>query len=107
MRHAFFDHLSGIESPIHHLDARAKIIVFFTLILVSVSSQPNSFLLFGLLAMVLISIALWARLPLGHLAQGGSGHSSLSLSCNHLYSFHEERCYWGRIQFRPRGAFHI
>jgi len=69
MKHAFFDHLSAIESPIHHLDARAKIIVFFTLILVSVSSQPNSFLLFGFLAIVLISIALWARLPLGHLAR--------------------------------------
>ncbi len=44
MKHAFLDHHSGIESPIRHLDARAKIIVFFTLNLVSVSSQPSSFL---------------------------------------------------------------
>ena len=69
MKHAFLDHHSGIESPIHHLDARAKIIVFFSLILVGVSSQPSSFLLFGLLALALVSIALLARLPLGHLAK--------------------------------------
>jgi len=67
MRHAFLDHHSTIESSIHNLDARAKIIVFFTFILVGVSSQPNSFLLFSLLVIFLISIALLARLPLFHL----------------------------------------
>jgi cobalt/nickel transport system permease protein len=69
MKHAFLDHHSGIESPIHHLDARAKILVFFTLILVSVSCPPNSFLVFGLLTLTLIGIALLARLPLGHLTK--------------------------------------
>lgn len=67
MRHAFLDHHSQTESPIHHLDARAKIIVFFTFILIGVSSPPTSFLLFGLLALGLIIIAALARLPLGHL----------------------------------------
>jgi len=69
MKHAFLDHHSGVDSSIHHLDARAKIIVFVSLILVGVSSQPSSFLLFGLLALALISIALIAKLPLGHLAK--------------------------------------
>jgi cobalt/nickel transport system permease protein len=69
MKHAFLDHHSGIESPIHHLDARAKIIVLFTFILMSVSSPPNAFLLFGFLAATLVSIALLARLPLCHLAK--------------------------------------
>jgi cobalt/nickel transport system permease protein len=69
MKHAFLDHHSGIESPIHHLDARAKILVFFTLILVSVSCPPNSFLVFGLLTLTLIGVALLARLPLGHLTK--------------------------------------
>ena len=69
MRHAFLDHHSGIESPIHHLDARAKIIVFLSFIVVGVSSPPTSFFLFGLLATVLIGIAFLARLPLGHLAK--------------------------------------
>jgi len=67
MRHAFLDHHSQTESPIHHLDARAKIIVFFTFILIGVSSPPTSFFLFSLLALALIGIALLARLPLGHL----------------------------------------
>jgi len=67
MRHAFLDHHSQTESPIHHLDARAKIIVFFTFILIGVSSAPTSFLLFSLLALGLIGIAVLARLPLGHL----------------------------------------
>ena len=67
MKHAFLDHHSHTESPIHHLYARAKIIVFFTFILIGVSSPPTSFFLFGLLATALIGIALLARLPLGHL----------------------------------------
>jgi cobalt/nickel transport system permease protein len=67
MKHAFLDHHSQTDSPIHHLDARAKIIVFFTFILIGVSSPPTSFFLFGLLATALIGIALLARLPLGHL----------------------------------------
>jgi cobalt/nickel transport system permease protein len=69
MRHAFLDHHSKTESPVHHLDARAKIIVFFSFILIGVSSPPTSLPLFGILALALISIALLARLPLGHLAK--------------------------------------
>ncbi len=67
MKHAFLDHHSQTESPVHHLDARAKIIVFFTFILIGVSSPPTAFLLFSLLAMALTGIAFLARLPLGHL----------------------------------------
>ncbi len=67
MRHAFLDHHSQTESPIHRLDARAKIIVFFTFILIGVSSPPTSFLLLSLLGLGLIGIAVLARLPLGHL----------------------------------------
>jgi len=69
MKHAFLDHHSGIESPIHHLDARAKIIVFFTFVLVGVSCPPASFHLFGLSVVCLVAIALLARLPLGHLVR--------------------------------------
>ncbi len=68
MKHAFLDHHSGIHSPIHHLDARAKIVVFFTFILVGVSCPPASFSLFAVSAIALVAIALLARLPLVHLA---------------------------------------
>ncbi len=47
--------------------SRAKIIVFFTFILIGVSAPPNSLFLFGFLAIVLVGIALLARLPIGHL----------------------------------------
>ena len=67
MKHAFIDHHSQTESPVHRLDARVKIIVFFTFVVIGVSAPPPSFLLFSLLAMILIGIAFSARLPLGHL----------------------------------------
>ncbi len=67
MRHQFIDHHSGIESSIHHLDARAKIIVLFSFILIGVSIPPCHFTVFAILALGLISLTLAARLPLLHL----------------------------------------
>ena len=67
MKHAFLDHHSRVDSPIHRLDAKAKIIVFFTFILVGVSSPPSSSSLFALLAVGLVTMTLVARLPLGHM----------------------------------------
>ena len=69
MRHAFLDHHSGIDSPIHRLDARVKIIVFFAFVVLEVSTPPNMVLLFGVFAVTLAGIALLAKLPLGHLAK--------------------------------------
>jgi cobalt/nickel transport system permease protein len=67
LKHAFLDHHSRVDSPIHRLDAKAKVIVFFAFILVGVSSRPTSFALFGLLAMGLVAMTLVARLPLAHM----------------------------------------
>jgi len=67
LKHAFIDHHSRVDSPIHRLDAKAKIIVFFAFILVGVSSPPSSFSLFALLAVGLVAMTLVARLPLGHM----------------------------------------
>ncbi|OGP92915.1 MAG: cobalt ECF transporter T component CbiQ [Deltaproteobacteria bacterium RBG_16_48_10] len=69
MRHEFLDHHSGLESPIHHLDPRAKILVFFAFILIGVSTPPHGFVIFILLAGGLISITRMARLPLFHLVK--------------------------------------
>ena len=69
MRHAFLDHHSGIDSPVHHLDARVKIIVFFAFIVLEVSTPPNLVPLFAVFAVTLTGIALLAKLPLGHLAK--------------------------------------
>ena len=67
MRHEFLDHHSKLHSPIHHLDPRAKIAVFFGFTLVGVSTPPGGLLLFGLLAGGLIGIARIAQLPIVHL----------------------------------------
>jgi cobalt/nickel transport system permease protein len=67
VKHAFLDHHSGLDSPIHRLDARTKIIVFFAFILITVSASPSSFRFFGVMAMALIGLALVSKLPLLHL----------------------------------------
>ncbi len=67
MRHEFLDHHSSLDSPIHHLDPRVKIIVFFAFILIGVSIPPHAFLLFAVLAGGLMGITRIARLPLFHL----------------------------------------
>lgn len=67
MRHEFLDHHSSLDSPIHHLDPRAKVIVFFTFILIGVSASPHAIGLFAVLAGGLTGITVAARLPLFHL----------------------------------------
>jgi cobalt/nickel transport system permease protein len=67
MRHEFIDHHSGIHSLIHHLDPRAKIVVFFSFILIGVSTPPQAFLVFACLAAGLLGTTLVARLPVFHL----------------------------------------
>ncbi len=69
MKHAFVDHHSGIDSPIHRLDARVKIVVLFAVVLLEVSAPPQAFLLFGVFGGGLVGLALLARLPVGHLAK--------------------------------------
>ena len=69
MRHEFLDHHSAVESSIHHLDPRAKVLVFFSFILVGVSAPPHSIGLFVILALGLVVITLAARLPLFHLVR--------------------------------------
>lgn len=58
-----------MDSPIHRLDARTKILVFIAFILITVSTPPTSFRLLAILAAALVGIALAARLPLVHLAR--------------------------------------
>ncbi len=46
MKHDFIDRYSGIDSPLHRLDARAKILSFFSLIIICVSTPPDAYLSF-------------------------------------------------------------
>ena len=46
MRHSFLDQYSALESPVHRLDARAKIIAFLALIVIAVSTPPEAWTAF-------------------------------------------------------------
>jgi len=69
MRHEFLDHHSKVDSPIHRLDPRVKVTVFFSFILIGVSTNPHSLSVFAVLAAGLTGITLIARLPVFHLAK--------------------------------------
>ncbi|MHA1572600.1 MAG: cobalt ECF transporter T component CbiQ [Alphaproteobacteria bacterium] len=66
MRHAFADRYSDIDSPIHRLDARTKIITLLSLIVVNVSTPPNAFGAFGGYLAVILAVILLSRVPLGY-----------------------------------------
>jgi len=63
MQHSYFDEYSGLESPIHKLDPRVKIITFFTFILFIVFSKPTAYLSFFLYGCVLLVLIALSRIP--------------------------------------------
>jgi cobalt/nickel transport system permease protein len=69
MRHAYIDEHSGIESLIHRLDPRIKIITFVGFVFFIVFTRPTAwptFLSYGLMLGVLITLS---RIPLRHIAK--------------------------------------
>jgi cobalt/nickel transport system permease protein len=67
VRHAFLDQYATLESPVHRLDARAKIIPFFALIVISVSTPPEAWKAFLGYGAFLAAMAAVSRLPLGYI----------------------------------------
>ena len=67
MKHSFLDQYSALESPVHRLDARAKIIAFLALIVISVSTPPEAWTAFLGYGAFLAVIAAASCLPLGHI----------------------------------------
>jgi cobalt/nickel transport system permease protein len=66
VKHAFLDRYATLESPVHRLDARAKILVCLALVVISVSTPPEAWRAFlGYGAFLAIMVAA-SRLPLGH-----------------------------------------
>jgi cobalt/nickel transport system permease protein len=66
VKHGFLDQYSALESPIHRLDARAKIIAFLALIVITVSTPPDAWTAFLGYGAFLAVMAAASRLPLGH-----------------------------------------
>lgn len=66
MHHDFLDKYSDLQSPVHNLDARVKIIFFFLLIVACVSTPAGNFVTFFLYLFMLSIILLVSRVPLKH-----------------------------------------
>lgn len=64
MKHSFIDEYSNLDSPIHSLDPRAKIIGFVGFILFIIFTKPTSFLAFFLYAILLFALIYISRVPL-------------------------------------------
>jgi len=64
MKHSFLDKYSDLGSIIHRLDPRVKVIVFFVLILVIVSTPPQELVKFSGYFLILLILVLLSRIPL-------------------------------------------
>jgi len=69
LKHAFLDEYSGLRSPVHRLDPRAKLLGFAVLIMVCVTTPPGLYAAFAAY-LGLELVLLWlSRLPLKHVAR--------------------------------------
>ncbi len=65
MKHSYLDFYSKLNSPIHRLDARVKIVFFFSLVVISVTTSARAYFAFlGYLGILLLLLFL-SGLPLG------------------------------------------
>jgi len=64
MKHSFLDKYSDLGSIIHRLDPRVKLIFFFVLILVIVSTPPQELVKFSGYFLILFILVLLSRIPL-------------------------------------------
>ncbi|GFP43868.1 hypothetical protein HKBW3C_02998, partial [Candidatus Hakubella thermalkaliphila] len=61
MTHAFLDSYSNLDSPIHRLDARAKIVSFFALIIICVTTLAQAYFAFAGYLLILLAVLLISR----------------------------------------------
>lgn len=67
MEHGFLDRYSGLRSPVHRVDPRAKAVLALAFVLVVVSTPPQHLLAFTIYAGLLAWTAALARVPMGFL----------------------------------------
>lgn len=72
MKHAYLDSYSNLNSPIRRLDARAKIISFFTLIVICVTTLARAYFAFAGYLLILLVVLLISHLPLKHVMKRSS-----------------------------------
>lgn len=69
MRHSFLDEHAHLESPVHRLDARAKIVTCFGLVVVCVSTPPECAAAFAGYALFLALLLGASRVPVRYVAR--------------------------------------
>lgn len=72
MKHAYLDSYSNLNSPIRRLDARVKIISFFTLIVICVTTLARAYFAFAGYLLILLVVLLISHLPLKHVMKRSS-----------------------------------
>jgi cobalt/nickel transport system permease protein len=65
VRHPYLDKYSDLDSPIHKLDPRAKLIGLVGFILFIVLTRPSSFISFSLYACLIVILILLSGVPFG------------------------------------------
>ena len=63
----FLDRYSALDSPVHRLDARVKIVAVFGLVLVCVTTPPRAFAAFGAYVALVVAALAFTRVPVGYL----------------------------------------
>jgi cobalt/nickel transport system permease protein len=66
MSHVFLDKYSDLDSPLHRLDPRAKLVGFIALIIICVTTPPDLYAAFAAYLGLEIVLAAMSRLPWGH-----------------------------------------
>lgn len=64
MEHSFLDKYSSIDSPIHRLDPRVKLISFFSFILFVIATGSGKFTAFFLYGILMLALIRLSKLPL-------------------------------------------
>ncbi len=66
MKHAFLDQYSGIDSPVHRLDPRAKLVGCIALVIICVTTPPDLYAAFAAYLGLEIVLVVLSRLPWRH-----------------------------------------
>ena len=67
MEHFFIDKYSELDSAIHRLDPRVKLITFLAYILFVIFTPPTQYLSFTLYAAILLLLIIISRVPIGYI----------------------------------------
>jgi cobalt/nickel transport system permease protein len=69
MKSGFLDRDAGIDSPLHRLDPRGKLVLFFSAVVIVASEPPGELAAYPYYFAAIAALALVSRIPAGRLAR--------------------------------------